>query len=230
MSDVQPENGLLLADYLRGIYSRLRSCMEPPVATLSRGLFNQYGQIVLDANAVTNGAVANNGGTVTVVERGGIAGGVRQTTFTLVNLPLTLADATTGAGTKIYDFPEGVINILSAAGSITETTTSVLASTLNTGVTYNWGVGTVTQSNGTLATTEQDILPTTDGTASATINVAGAASSGARVLTGAYFDGTGTAKDAFLNIGVAGATDIDGDATVLINGTITIWWQLFGDK
>jgi hypothetical protein len=149
------------------------------------------------------------------------------TVLTLASLPLTLADATTGAGVKIYDFPEGRILILGATGSIAMTTTSVLASTLNAGVTCNWGVGSTTQANGTLATTEQDILQKSNITASATVNVAGAASNAFGAL--AAFDGTATALDAYLNVGVATGTDIDGDATVTISGTVTLHWMLLGD-
>lgn len=153
-------------------------------------------------------------------------GPFRKTTFTLVAVPLTLADATVGAGVKLYDFPKGATLILTASGAVAEITTSVLASTLNTGVTYNWGVGTATQANGTLATTEQDIIPTTNGTAGATINVTGAASKGTRTAAPANFDGHATAKSAFFNVGVAGATDIDGDATTTWTGSIEIVWAI----
>lgn len=171
---------------------------------------------------------AKAGATVTAVETG-VGGFLHKTVLTLTDLPLTLADATVGAGVKIYDFPEGVITILGGFGSVTEKTTSVLASTLNTGITYNWGVGTTTQASATLATTEQDILPVTTGVASATINVAGAASTAVRTGAGASFNGTATAKDAFFNVAVTTATDIDGDATTVWNGTITIFWAFLGD-
>lgn len=168
---------------------------------------------------------AKNGATVTAVENGN--GLVHQTILTLTALPLTLADATVGAGVKIYDFPLGVITILGAVGTIAETTTSTLASTLNTGVTINWGVGTTTQTSATLATTEQDILTVSNATASATIAVAGAAATKVRTGAPASFDGTATAIDAFFNVAVATNTDIDGDATTTYTGQVTINW-LYG--
>ena len=182
---------------------------------------------VINSPVTTANVGAKNGATVSVVELGD--GIMHQTVFTLTALPLTLADVTVGAGVKIYDFPEGVITIMGASGSVAETTTSALASTLNASVTYNWGVGTVTQANGTLATTEQDIVPTTNGTASATINVAGAASPAARTAAPAQFNGNTTPIDAYFNVGIAGATDIDGDATVTFTGTITITWMFNGN-
>jgi hypothetical protein len=214
---------------------------EQPSATLARALINPAtnaaaiyvdasGAPVITGSAANLGTVASNSNTVSVKEYSP-DGVLHKTVFTFTNTPLTLLDATVvGGGTKIYDFPEGTVYILGSYGSVAGTTTSVLADTLNTGVTYNWGIGTVTQSTGTLATTQQDILPTTNGTASATINVAGAASAGARVAAGAYFDGTSTAKDAFFNVGVASATDLDADATTTWTGTVTIVWMYLGDK
>lgn len=175
-----------------------------------------------------------NGSTVSVVEYGN--GILHQTVLTLTALPLTLRNVQQGQGVKIYDFPEGAIVILGAMGSVAETTTSILADTLNTGVTYNWGVGTITQANGTLATTEQNIIQTTNGTASATINVAGASSKGVRntivsaALGSGSFDGTSTPADVYFNVGVATADDIDADATTTWTGTITITWLFLGDQ
>lgn len=163
---------------------------------------------------------------MTVQEEGSAV--LHRTTFLFANLLQTLLDAQNGGGQKIYTFPEGRILIHGAAGAIAITTTSVLASTLNTGITANWGVGSTTQANGTLATTEQNILPTAALTASANINVAGAISTN-KLAAGLPLDGTAAAIAAFLNIGVATATDIDADATVLVNGFVEITWSHLGD-
>jgi hypothetical protein len=166
-----------------------------------------------------------NGATVAAVETGN--GPVRKTVLTLTATPITMRDTQQGGGVKIYDFPEGRILLLGSAGSIAVTTTSAILTTLNGGVTCNWGVGSTTQANPTVATTEQDLLQVAAFTSSATINVAGATSNGKGVLTA--FDGTGTALDAFLNLAVAGATDIDADATVTVTGVITLNWISLGD-
>lgn len=185
----------------------------------------QRGKQVFAGGSLEPGYGAKNGSTISVAEFGGI---VRKTIFTMTALPLTLADATVGAGVKIYDFPEGRLLFLGAVGAFAFTTTSTLASTLNAGVTINWGIGSTTQANGTLATTEQDILPTTNATASATINVAGATSKGKNTAV-LFLDGTTTAIDAFFNVGVATATDIDADATITISGVLTLHWMNLGD-
>lgn len=184
--------------------------------------------IALDETGTTFGAPtigAANGATVSAVHR---VEGVQRITLTLAATPIALADATVGGGVKIYDFPEGRVLILGAVGTLTFTTTTTLTSTLNASKTINWGVGTVVQSNGTLATTEQNILPTTNATSSATIDVANTATNAA-LAAAVFLDGTTTPVDAYLNVGVAGATDIDGDATVTASGTITITYLPLGD-
>ena len=186
------------------------------------------------ADAIASSSVANvgakNGATVSATEVG-FGGILHKTTLTLTATPLTLvnADGLNGLGVKVYDFPAGGITILGASGSVAETTTSILADTLNASVTYNWGVGTTTQVNAVLATTEQNIIQATNGTASATINVAGAASPASRTAAPASFDGHTTALDAFFNVGVATDTDIDAAATTTWTGTIYIVWLFSPD-
>lgn len=187
-------------------------------------VYNGSAWVTPSGAATGNGAAAGAG--VVATERGD--GIIHQTLLTLTAQPVTMADATQGGGVKIYDFPEGRISILGATGSLAMTTTSALASTLNASKTCQWGVGTTTQANTTLATTEQDLIPNTAWTSGATINVANTATNGA-LAASAQFDGTGTAKDAYLNLAVAGATDIDGDATVTVTGTVLITWINLGD-
>lgn len=173
------------------------------------------------------GAVAGTG--VSVAEYG--AGGIRQSVFTVTAMPLTIPNAVAANqanGAKIYDFPEGRLLILGATGTMQQTTTSVLASTLNASSSCRWGVGTTVGTNATLATTEQDLIPVTSITSSATVNVAGTATSAA-LAASAQFDGTSTAKDAFLNFSVPTDLDLDADATITLTGTVTITWVLLGD-
>lgn len=154
---------------------------------------------------------------------------MRKTVFTLTALPITMRDTEQGGGAQIYTFPAGRICRIGATASIAVTTTSVLANTLNAGVTCNWGVGSTTQASATVATTEQDFVNVAAFTSSATINVAGAVATGVGPGVLASLDGTSTAVAAFLNLAVAGATDIDADATVTVTGTVTIVWANVGD-
>jgi hypothetical protein len=191
--------------------------------------FNKNGHIVALAdtsgtqtNTANIGAAAGTG--VTAVEYGN---GLSHTTvLTLVNTPITMRDTEQGGGVKIYDFPLGSITITGAVATVTETTTSTLASTLHASSTLNWGVGSATQTNATLVTTEQNIVNVTAATSSATINVANTATTGAGGAV--ILNGTGTAADAYLNAAAAAAGDITGDATTVWNGTVTINWQFNG--
>jgi len=151
-----------------------------------------------------------------------------QTTLTLNNVGQTVVNGTEYQGTKIYDFPEGRILILGATATLQQKTTSVLASTLNASVTGAIGIGTATASATTLASTMQDIIPTTAFTSSATINVAGTAVK-ASLAASAQFDGTTTAKDLYLNTAYATTTDVDADATQTISGTVVVTWCFLGD-
>jgi len=150
--------------------------------------------------------------------------GVHTTILTLSAMPITVRDAQQGNGVKIYTFPQGKIFRLGADSSMAITTTSDPTTTLNGGVTCNCGVGSTTQANATLATTEQDFVQVGNITASAAQNTAGAVATNYGITNVTLLDGSSTAIAAFLNLAVAGATDIDLDATVTVSGTITLHW------
>ena len=196
------------------------------------GFETSTNSIVVVPNADVKLTIAAQGGTqgtvagLKVVEDGGL--GCHRTKLILTNMPLTVRNTEQGGGVKIYDFPDGYLYFIGGIGDVTITTTSVLADTLNASVACKWGVGTLTQSTTSLTTTEQDLLTATAFTSSATISVANTATTCAMV-TPAAFDGTTTAKDAFFNISVDAAGDIDADATVLVNGTIYLTWANMGD-
>lgn len=151
-----------------------------------------------------------------------------QTTLTLDNVPQAVVDGTEYQGTKLYTFPEGRILVHGVTATLQQKTTSALASTLNASSTGAIGLGTVTASATTLATTMVDLMPSTAFTSSATINVAGTAVSSA-LAASAQFDGTTTAKAVFLNTAYATTGNVVGNATQTISGTITLTWTWLGD-
>jgi hypothetical protein len=203
-----------------------------PLLTIQNGYSKRetintvLGTVTTARLASTAGVGAKNGATVAATEYGD--GTVHTTVLTLTATPLTVRDTQQGNGVKIYDFPVGRIAILGATGAVNFTTTSAIATTLKSGVSSRWGVGTVTQANATLATTEQDLIPVKTFLSSTTINVEPTLVPGALAAT-AQFDGTSTAIAAFLNVSVPGATDIDADATVTATGNVTITWINLGD-
>lgn len=182
----------------------------------------------LDASPVSSvGAVPQTLQATCVATEAG-DGVVHQTTLTLAALAQTVVNGTEYQGTKVYGFPAGRILVLGVTASIAQTTTSVIADTLNAGVTGALGIGTATASATTLATTMVDLLPSTAFTTSTTINVAAAAST-ASLAASAQFDGTGTAKDVYINTAYATTGDVDADATQTLSGTVKITWINLGD-
>lgn len=151
-----------------------------------------------------------------------------QTVLTLDNVAQTVTNGTEYQGTKIYDFPEGRINVLGVTATLQQKTTSAVASTLNASSTGAISLGSATASNVSLTGTMVDFLPSTAFTSSATINVAGTAVTAA-LAAAAQFNGTATAIDLYLNTAYATTTDVDADATQTISGTVTITWLLLGD-
>lgn len=152
-----------------------------------------------------------------------------QTTLTFNEVAQAVVDGTEYQGTKVFTFPETRMWVVGAVATLRQKTTSAIATTLNSGVTGAVGLGTATASATTLATTMQDIIPTTAYTTSTVINTAGTAVT-AVLAAAAFFDGTGTAKDLYLNTAYATTGDIDGNATQTISGSVVITWINLGDK
>lgn len=155
-------------------------------------------------------------------------GPIFQIVLTLSGVGQTVTNGTEYQSTLLYTFPEGRINVLGCTATLQQTTTSTLASTLNASSTGAIGLGTAAASATTLATTMVDLLPSTAFTSSATINVAGTAVSAA-LAAAAQFDGTSSAKAMYLNTAYATTTDVDGNATQTISGTITLTFAWLGD-
>lgn len=151
-----------------------------------------------------------------------------KTTLTLDNVPQTVTNGTEYQSTKIFTFPEGRVLVLGVTATLQQKTTSALASTLNASSTGAIALGTAAASNVSLTSTMVDLLPSTAFTSSATINVAGTAVSAA-LGASAQFDGTTTAKPVYLNTAYATTTDVDGNATQTISGTVVIVWVNLGD-
>jgi len=169
-----------------------------------------------------------NGSTVSVVEHG-FGGFIHKTVLTLTATPIDIADSTAGGGVLIYTFPAGMIVNLGGYLSVAPTTTSTIATTLKSGVTIEMGVGSASAGAAALTTTEEDYITGVSGPTSTVINVAAAAIVAARTIAVATLDGHTTPSPAYLNIGVPTATDIDGDATVTLTGTVTLLWVFGGD-
>ena len=164
---------------------------------------------------------------LSVVESGSQV--AHKTEITLTDLTVSLtdnADTVAYLGAQIYDFPEGAVMFM---GSMADITVTLSAAGVDADWAGDFSLGTATADNGAaLATTEQDLLPTT-ATAAATSSV-GTFTGQSTVANIVVFDGTSTAKDVFLNVLVDDADqDVTTTATDMIfNGTVSFTWVNLG--
>ena len=176
-----------------------------------------------------------------LVTGGGLAGGVysfnpgvtathkqvghqNQSVFTFNNAALTIPTATKYAGLLLFTMPKGLISFQGSVVTLTETTISAIASTLTSSAGV-FSVGSAAASSTTLSSTMANFLGSTAITPSATINVAGTTAS-AGLGTPASVDGTSTAIPIYLNMAFASMSTAD--ASILLNGKVTVTWNWLG--
>lgn len=191
-------------------------------------VINSSGQVQQGAAAIGGtGAAAGTG--VVATENG--VGRIHTTTLTLTNTPVVLVDeagVVAYGGLKVYDLPEGAIQFL---GAVTDLDLTLSAAGVNADWDGDVGLGTVTASNNnSLASTEQNILPTT-ATPQAVASATTANGQSTITEAGIVINGTTTAGDVYLNLLV---DDADHDVTstptnILCNGTIKLVWVQLGD-
>ncbi len=167
---------------------------------------------------------ANSAANVTAVEHG-ITDVIHKTILTLASTPISVVGASGigFGGVKCYDFPEGRILIL---GSMAELSIDVSGDGIGDTGSGDVGLGTAVVADADLGdTTDVDLGPST---ALTDPFVAGVGVANVALAAAAPFDGTSTAKDAFLNCIIDDA-DIAGTETALFTGTWTLTWINLGD-
>ena len=155
------------------------------------------------------------------------SGGSIRTVLKLDKLVITMTDATTAGChgfVKLYDFPACNLLFLGATCDLSITAgTGGIADTA--AVVAAIGTAQVATADATLTTTEADLIPSTAATLTGGIGAA----KGKTVTAGvAVFDGTATAKDAYLNFAVPDIGSAGND-TLTVSGTITLVWSNLGD-
>lgn len=153
---------------------------------------------------------------------------VNSTLLTLTDQTIAVTDALAYASQKIYDFPAGRILLLGCVSYLKWGVTTARASTINDNASLTYAIGSAAASNVTLSGTMVDMHPKTTEVLDGAV-AAYTAQVGAALAAAAQFDGTGTAIDAFLNVGFETGTDIDADGTLKVSGTIQLTWLNLGD-
>jgi hypothetical protein len=187
---------------------------------------NRTRKMNLLRDALVGDGAAGAAASISVAVAESSAGAIK-TVMTLDSVVIDMTDATTAGShgsLKLYDFPE--CNLLFLGGTCDLVITAGEGGITDTAAVVG-SVGTVTvgTDNATLTTTEADLIPST-----ASPLTAGAGVTKGKTLTAGVvvFDGTGTAKDAFLNFAVPDA-DSTADDTLIVSGTITLVWSNLGD-
>ncbi len=190
------------------------------------------GTLEIDSGALvrtTEGVGAAAGTNVVATEAG--VGILHQTTLTMTATPLTFTDEA-GQGQwdalKVYDMPAGNIAIL---GAVLDADITLVAPFIDAAE-GDVGIGTAACDDAAdaLATTEQDIIPTTAIAALTTKVGKIDAISTATQLAAGVWDGTSSAKDIYLNILIDDDVAHDATAGSTVTGTLTLTWINFGDK
>lgn len=160
-------------------------------------------------------------------------GVLQKTILALTNVPVSVISITTGngvGGTKLYTLPKGRVNFLGAHAELTLSIASAQQADFTDG-TPEGDVGI-----GTLAPANADALGT-DGTdddfatAAAFTMAAFAGSVDCASEPNGHKDGSSTAVPIFVNM-LVDAADIDDGVTttVLVSGTVTVYWFKIGDN
>jgi len=175
------------------------------------------------------GVGAKNGATVTATEYGD--GVLHKTVLTCTATPLTFGDeAGQGqyGGVKVYDFPTGAICVLGAVINGTMTLTAPVITTWDGDI----GLGVEAPTDHQDVANKTGLVLQKTSTTQAVARVATTdAVTAATALTEAgarWLDGTGTAKDLYLNLLVDDNAAHDNTITGAFTGTITFHWLNLG--
>jgi hypothetical protein len=179
-------------------------------------------------NTAAKASLGTASGTgVAISERGPLGSPLRTTVITLTAFQQAITDALAYGSTKIYTFPEGVIQVVGTVASV-QFTVVTANTTINDSGSLTWSLGTVAASNITLSSTMVNILPKTTKALPATNATQGTASN-AFLAAPTNLDGSATPLPVYINFGFETNTDIDADGTLQVDGTITITWIWLGD-
>ena len=153
-----------------------------------------------------------------------------KTVFTFDAVSLTTLDNGTaghGAGSKIYDFPLGVIAVLGASQNWDSITIDGTGLTNVAEIDIGIGTTVATSAMGSLTGAAQNIVNKDDITLSSSLS---ALDQFIHTMSGGNaLDGSATAVDAYLNVAATAAT-ADANGTIVLTGTVTVYWANLGAK
>lgn len=155
---------------------------------------------------------------------------VFRTILCLNDYRMTVADATASGTQKLFDFPEARIQILGGHVNLQWAPVTDPTTTINASADLSFSLGTAATADATLNGSEVNILASTASTASGSPAIGTYNTAVNAALTAVTIDGTSTAADLILNVGIATNTLIDADATIGWRGWINMLWTNHGDN
>lgn len=208
---------MLVAVCTMGATRVMDGALFKDVVTFNKNVtFGSTIKSTVGAGAATSGATA--------VEYGD---GILHKTVLTLNKSISITDSagTGGYGSyKMYDFPDGAIEVLGTVSNLAVSSASGTTHGLAADSDGDFSLGTAACNAGSLASTEADLMASTS--IAQLANTAGPVlgSSGA---VGAL-DGTSSAKDLYLNV-IFDDADSSGADTIATTGTVTVYWLNLGD-
>ncbi|WP_421917365.1 hypothetical protein [Mesorhizobium sp.] len=157
-------------------------------------------------------------------------GGAYRSVFSFNAMQVPITDAQAYASQKIFDFAEGKIRIKGGTARLQFAVLTARASTINDNAALTWGIGSAAAASAALSSNMVNVLASTARTLDGAGTNLSTASAADVVATAFTLDGTTTPADLFLNLAFATGTDIDGDGTLAVTGTITLLWEHWGDN
>jgi len=155
-------------------------------------------------------------------------GGSYRTVFTLSGMQISVTDTLAYASQKLFDFTAGKVRIKGGTATLAFAVLTA-RTTINDSAAMDWSLGSVAASSITLASTMVDVIAKQDKTLDGAV-AAYTTAQAADVAAASTLDGTSTSVDLYLNIGFPTNTEIDADGTLAVTGTITLFYELWGDN
>jgi len=159
------------------------------------------------------------------------SGLIQQAIFTLHDMQVAVANTEALGATQLAHFPIGNIVLLACTASLQFGVVGARTAgsgTINDSAALTWGVGSVTASSNTLATTMVDMIPKTSTTLDGVGANYTATPTVANLAEMISFNGTAAAIDIFLNAAFAVDTEIDNDGILKVKGSIVMSYLNLG--
>lgn len=157
-------------------------------------------------------------------------GGSYKTVFTFNAMQVPVTSALKYASVAIFNNVKGKVRVKGGTAKLQFAVLTARGSTIINNAAMTWGLGSAAASATALATTMQNIIGTTGRTLNGAVDALSTASQVDVVATAFTLDGTVTPINEYLNFAFATGTDVLGNGTLAITGTITLLYEAWGDN